>query len=216
MNITRCLLSLTLALPLVLGLVACVPSDGGQTGSELGCIETADCVRDLGDGYVCNVTSGECNLTAALSCPTTCGEWCPLTASCEVPDGCENPGCRCQDGACDLEPVCPTTCEDWCPLTAACEVPDGCENPGCRCQDGNCDPAPVCPETCEDWCPLALECTVPDGCENPGCRCAEGDCSTPAAVCPTTCDEFCPMALDCSLPDSCTNPGCGCPESDCR
>ncbi|MBL4634450.1 MAG: hypothetical protein JKY56_11290 [Kofleriaceae bacterium] len=178
MNIARSLVALAFALPLTFGLLACEPQGGGQTGSELNCVDTEECIRDLGEGYVCD-SNGVCiDPAAARSCPTTCDDWCPLTAACEVPDGCENPGCRCQDGACDDPgPVCPTTCEDWCPLTASCDVPDGCENPGCRCQDGICDSAgDICPSTCTDWCPMALECTVPDGCENPGCRCAEGDC----------------------------------------
>jgi hypothetical protein len=180
MNFPRWFLTLAPALVLSLGLGACAPEGGGQTGSEILCATDEDCVNSLGEGYTCGDV-GECILDITAeetsdSCPTTCDDWCPLTATCEVPDGCENPGCRCADGDCAVDPVCPTTCDDWCPLTAACEVPDGCENPGCRCVDGDCAVDPVCPTTCDDWCPMAGDCTVPDGCENPGCGC-------PTAVC---------------------------------
>ena len=180
MKFTRRFLALATALVFGIGLAACAPEGGGQTGSELLCATDEDCAKVLGEGYVCGEI-GECAVSVTTevtdSCPMTCDDWCPLTFACEVPDGCENPGCRCVDGDCKVEPICPTTCDDWCPLSFACEVPDGCENPGCKCADGACGAELVCPTTCDEWCPMAGDCTVPDGCENPGCACPIADCT---------------------------------------
>ena len=83
-------------------------------------------------------------------CPTTCEEWCPLR-DCEIPDGCENPGCRCALHTCD-EPCSPTDCgpRPGRPNTP-CDDGDTVAGPGecVRDDDGSCrwEWLP-CPESC--------------------------------------------------------------------
>ena len=69
-------------------------------------------------------------------CPATCDTWC-ATRDCDVPAGCENPGCRCLQPSCDAR-VCPSTCGDYCEQANACTLPEGCENPGCGCPIREC------------------------------------------------------------------------------
>lgn len=149
---------------------SCAAPDGDNCGGQSAgncycddaCEEYGDCCADF--TAVC--TPDEC--------PDTCGEWCTAAADCEVPKGCENPGCKCAEPLCP-DDKCPDTCGEWCSAAAECAVPDGCENPGCKCAEPIC-PDDKCPETCGDWCPLAATCEVPDGCENPGCKCLEAIC----------------------------------------
>ncbi|MEM6989584.1 MAG: hypothetical protein AAF721_03780 [Myxococcota bacterium] len=138
---------------------------GGQSAGNCycddACEEYGDCCADF--TAVC----------LPDECPQTCGEWCSQAATCDVPAGCGNPGCKCPEPTvCPNE--CPDTCGEWCTAAANCEVPDGCENPGCKCAEPNCKDE--CPDTCGEWCTAAANCEVPPGCENPGCKCAEPNC----------------------------------------
>ena len=64
-------------------------------------------------GPTCEATAGgscawvfrEC---PPAECPSECGGWCSAAADCTLPEGCENPGCRCPEPSCEEPPpVCP-------------------------------------------------------------------------------------------------------------
>jgi len=76
-------------------------------------------------------------ITCSDSCPTTCGEFCPMAMDCTLPEGCQNPGCGCPEAECS-EPKCPTTCGEFCPMAMDCTLPEGCQNPGCGCPQADC------------------------------------------------------------------------------